>query len=249
MSHTPIGNIIAGPVPIVVGTISSREALECFGTVPKDLCDVAEVRLDEIGEFDGWIEACERIESVGVPTMTTIRLASEGGKWARRSNERLALFDRAIKTLAAVDVEFKSDILKDVSSQAKAMGKAVIVSFHDFNETPTESSLLEVIKSAAEHATVVKVSTMVRTESDIATLKGLLDADFGVPLCVIGMGALGTRTRTAFPVLGSALTYGYLDAPSAPGQLPATILVDYLRLNLPAYNQQFVVRKEILEFA
>jgi 3-dehydroquinate dehydratase len=50
------------------------------------------------------------------------------------------------------------------------------------------------------------------------------------------MGALGKQTRTAFPKLGSCLTYGYLDKPAAPGQLAAAALVRRLKKLLPGYN-------------
>ena len=61
------------------------------------------------------------------------------------------------------------------------------------------------------------------------SLKQLLAKDWGLPLCVIGMGTLGTPTRTDFPRLGSCLTYGYLDTPVAPGQLSARARLDHLR--------------------
>ena len=42
------------------------------------------------------------------------------------------------------------------------------------------------------------------------------------------MGPLGPQTRIDFPKLGSCLTYGYLDAPVAPGQVSARELMRQL---------------------
>jgi len=46
---------------------------------------------------------------------------------------------------------------------------------------------------------------------------------------VIGMGEAWKQTRLSFPKLGSCLTYGYLDKPTAPGQESAAELVRQLR--------------------
>jgi len=54
------------------------------------------------------------------------------------------------------------------------------------------------------------------------------------PLCVIGMGNAWKQTRVSFPKLGSCLTYGYLDQPTAPGQVSAAELVRQLREHLKA---------------
>ncbi len=70
---------------------------------------------------------------------------------------------------------------------------------------------------------------MVKSSRHIATLEGLLSDDWSVPLCVIGMGPLGTPTRLSFATAGSCLTYGYLDKPAAPGQWPAKELYAALR--------------------
>jgi 3-dehydroquinate dehydratase len=44
------------------------------------------------------------------------------------------------------------------------------------------------------------------------------------------MGDAWKQTRIAFPKLGSCLAYGYLDKPTAPGQVSAAELVRQLRV-------------------
>jgi hypothetical protein len=78
----------------------------------------------------------------------------------------------------------------------------------------------------------------------VETLQGLLAEPLEKPLCIIGMGPLGTETRVAFSLVGSCLTYGYLDKPSAPGQMSAARLVERLRNLNPDYNQDYLARKQ-----
>jgi 3-dehydroquinate dehydratase len=59
------------------------------------------------------------------------------------------------------------------------------------------------------------------------------------------MGAEGTKTRTILPSLGASLTYGHIDGISAPGQLRADELVNFLQLNNPEYDQSRIRRKKL----
>ena len=43
------------------------------------------------------------------------------------------------------------------------------------------------------------------------------------------MGEAWKQTRVLFPKLGSCLTYGFLDKPTAPGQMSAEELLRQLR--------------------
>ena len=193
-------------------------------------------------------KSCLVIEERGIPTLLTMRTVSEGGKCALSPKDLVKVFQQALTVVSAVDVEAKSTLVEEVSKLASDAGKLTLVSYHDFKETPPLEKLKQVIEKAREHAGIVKISTMVKSLSDIKLLQSLLDLETSVPLCVIGMGPIGTRTRTSFPTLGSALTYGYVDIPSAPGQLPASSLVDHLRSVMAKYNEDFIGRHEVLEF-
>jgi 3-dehydroquinate dehydratase I len=224
-----------GVPPLVVGTLLSFPS-GSLAAEASSACDVVEVRLDHILPDPDWLERARLIEQHAAPVILTLRLKPEGGKWAD-DVERLPIFKTALETLSAVDIEFASKIRDQVCELAKACGKICIVSHHDFNKTPPLAELQSVISEAKRLASIVKVTTMIRDSKDIETLRALLAAQQNVPLCVMGMGPLGTDTRVTFPTLGSYLTYGYLDKPAAPGQLPAKALVDQLRRRMPAYRQ------------
>jgi 3-dehydroquinate dehydratase-1 len=229
MRTAQFGSLTVGDVPRVIGTISSFESLQRFAGGKDHSCDIAEIRVDEIGVETAWLPEARRIEVSGTPVIVTLRSATEGGKSTLPNEQRLGLLRDALSHVSAVDVELKSGLAPKLAALAQNQNKGLLVSFHDFERTPPFGELADLIRDAATHASVVKISTMVRSNADIDVLKQLLAKDWGLPLCVIGMGTLGTPTRTDFPRLGSCLTYGYLDTPVAPGQLSARALLDHLR--------------------
>ena len=77
-------------------------------------------------------------------------------------------------------------------------------------------------------ADLVLCDIFMPNKSGVATLRSLFHENCPAALCVMGMGALGPQTRVEFPKLGSCLTYGYLDAPVAPGQVSARELMRQL---------------------
>ena len=226
MNTVHIGHVELGRVPRVVGTITSRASLPVSGLAPKYDCAIVEVRLDLIGsDTPRWLAQCQAIESAGYPVLLTLRLANEGGKWMGPDQNRLPYITSAQEAVSCVDVEFLSGICGAVCDKAAQLGKPVVVSYHNFQRTPTLAELENILeKMRALPAAIPKLTTMVTQEADIATLKALLAKHRDKPLCIIGMGAKATETRVSFPLLGSCLTYGYIDSPSAPGQFSASEL-------------------------
>jgi 3-dehydroquinate dehydratase-1 len=216
--QTRFGSLLLGLTPKVVGTISLPATLNQPGPFP---CDIVELRLDLLGATS--------VRPLAQPTIATIRLASEGGRWTKPDADRLPLFADALQTATAVDIEYRSPLLKQISALACRLQRALVVSYHDFERTPPLTELQQVIRTAANYGTVVKIATRTETEDDVATLRALFAEQCSASVCLLGMGALGPRTRQEFPRLGSCLTYGYLDAPVAPGQVAAAELMETLR--------------------
>ena len=228
--QTRFGKFALGSIPRVVGTVSQAETLVQLAAVTNRDCDIVEIRLDLIGpNTPRWVEHAQAIEARGLPVIVTIRLAEEGGQWKQPDEERLPLFDTALHDLTAVDIELRSPILGEVSALASRHECALIVSYHDFKQTPPIEDLRKVMAAAANFGSVVKIVTFTRTDEDVAILRTLLHEKSSTPLCVMGMGPLGPQTRVKFPKLGSCLAYGYLDAPIAPNQVPASDLMQQLK--------------------
>ena len=229
-AQTKLGNFVLGTTPRVVGTVSQADTLAKLAGAGTHDCDIVEIRLDLIGaDTPGWLEQAKAIEAQGVPVIVTIRLAAEGGKWMQPDEARLPLFQAALEHLSAADVEFHSPLLEKISALAARHQKALIVSCHDFHKTPPVDELRQIIRKASDCGTVVKIATLVQTDTDLATVRELLSEKWPARICLLGMGKFGPQTRTLFPKLGSCLTYGYLDAPVAPGQVRASELMRQLR--------------------
>jgi 3-dehydroquinate dehydratase-1 len=190
------------------------------------------VRLDKIVRPSDWLQRCVRLQSSGKPVLLTVRLAVEGGNWKNDDESRLDIYQHGLEELAAVDVELSSVICREVAREASRLKKASVISFHDFQRTPPLRELCAIVEKAHKTGSIAKVSTMIKQASDVDVLRSLLRRRWDKPLCVIGMGRPWSKTRIEFATLGSCLTYGYLDKPTAPGQMSAAELMRRLRRSL-----------------
>jgi len=223
--------LAVGAAPRVVGTLSSLSLRRALSG------DIVEVRLDKIDYGPDWLARCVAIQSSGKPVLLTIRLRAEGGAWEAGDAQRLEIYQQGMRELAAVDVELRSTICRKVAREAARLQKASVISFHDFKKTPPLRELCAIVTEAQSVGSIVKISTLIRRESDVDALRSLLRRRWAKPLCVIGMGRAWSETRILFPALGSCLAYGYMDKPAAPGQLSASELVRRLRRALAATRQ------------
>jgi len=217
--RTATTEVVVGPEPRVVGTLSMLPPnCELAG-------DIVEVRLDKMARPFDWLKHCAAIQSGGKPVLLTVRLRSEGGDWETDDEQRLELYKEGLQELAAVDVELSSVMSREVVREAVRLKKATVISFHDFEKTPPLKELCAIVEKAHAIGSIAKVSTMIKHASDVDVLRSLLRQRWEKPICVIGMGQAWSKTRIEFATLGSCLTYGYLDKPTAPGQISARELV------------------------
>ncbi len=220
-----------GHDPRIVGIISNLQTVPAFLSNPKPECDIVELRLDRIGvETADWSDAAHAIEDKGIPVIATLRIPEEGGNWEGADEERRPHLLQALEQCACVDIELRSPLFPELADCAARHNKALIVSHHDYEKTPPSSELQEVMTRAAlNDRCIVKIAVRVNDASDIERLRDLLiNPPVATPLCIIGMGDLGTPTRIEFPKLGSCLAYGHLDESTAPGQLSCRALADKL---------------------
>jgi 3-dehydroquinate dehydratase-1 len=215
--------LAVGLVPRVVGTLSTlTPKVKLSG-------DIVEVRLDKLARPSDWLKRCAALQSAGKPVLLTVRLRAEGGNWEADDETRLEIYKQALQELAAVDVELSSVISRAVGREAARLKKASVISFHDFEKTPLLRELCTIVEKAHKIGSIAKVSTMIMQASDADVLRSLLGRRWTKPLCVIGMGKTWSKTRIEFATLGSCLTYGYIDKPTAPGQISAAELARRLR--------------------
>jgi 3-dehydroquinate dehydratase-1 len=120
-----------------------------------------------------------------------------------------------------VDLEIDAScaFLDALIPYAKAKGCKVILSYHDFEATPSEDTLrLTVIEALACGADLVKIAALVHTPQDAARLLALYAHYTGI--VAFGMGERGRFTRLAALRLGAPFMYVSPDGagPTAPGQ-------------------------------
>jgi 3-dehydroquinate dehydratase-1 len=237
--------------PLVVGTVTPA-GLDALASLPAAarVADIIEARLDlamaettpggdptPLPDVRRFMPLCRRLGETGTPVLATLRLVADGGRWTADA-ARLPLFDAALSDggCAWVDIEIESVIADHVIRLARRAGARVIVSHHDFGGTATADALEEIVDRARRlGADVVKLATHVDSLEAHDRLLELLRRHRHHALAVIGMGAVGRPLRTYLPAIGSRLTYGFVDASAAPGQVPVRELVSRLVADCTAY--------------
>ncbi len=250
MKIVMLGRLAVGAIPRIVGTISSRDGLGGLDARRPLPCDIVEVRLDKIRPPDDrWMDKCASIEAAGYPVIVTVRAENEGGKWSGSAGERAAILERALPYVSAVDIELRNGVPAGLREDAGRKGVRLILSFHDFARTPAIGELREMVREArAAGADIVKIAAMVNSAADIAVLSLLASGERGEgPVCAIGMGKRGVSSRLSLPAAGSALAYGYVDRPCAPGQLPCAVLCRRLSGTMPAFKEDLIARGRLPE--
>ena len=178
------------------------------------------------------------------PVLLTCRTAAEGGRAQLDDTAYGSLLRSVLDGLTewvperrpvAIDVEVQRGCLPQVCTQAHGLGVDVVASFHDFETTPADEALEEVLaRMAREGADLAKIAVWPTSTDDVARLLGVCaratagageGTGLGVPVAAMSMGALGAVSRVA-PAFGSALTFAVVPdeqgqaRASAPGQLP-----------------------------
>ncbi len=232
----PLGN---GP-RIVVGFSDTASDILLKET-DKNGLDIAELRIDQYASFTAG-HVLQEARRVGhyFPTIATIRLKREGGNWDLPEAKRWTLLKKILPEVCAVDIELSAEsILPDVVESAHAAQKLVLISHHNFDQTPALTELNKIAERAkSSGADIVKVAAFARNQGDILTLAEFTLANRAKNLVTIAMGPLGMISRVFFPALGSILTYAYLERPMAPGQIDYVETFNWLKRFYPEFHQE-----------
>ncbi len=144
-------------------------------------------------------------------------------------DERKALLITMAQAHAAdlIDVEYLSyENPSRLIERLHERGALVVVSHHDFNETPSRTVMRELMSQMADvDGDIVKLAVMPTGMQDVSNLLSVTDLFAqdhpGVPVITMSMGDLGVLSRVGGFMFGSAVTFATDgDAASAPGQLP-----------------------------
>jgi 3-dehydroquinate dehydratase-1 len=183
--------------------------------------DIIEVRLDSLKNHEhiADIPRCSK-----TPLIATNKSMELQGSFSGSETERQKiLVDAANNCFTYVDVDLGTPNQTELMRKLHEAGAKVIVSFHDFLQTPTLSELGRVLdEEVALGADVCKIVTTARTvEDNVITLDLVSNASKKAKLVCFAMGELGKPSRFLSPVFGAFFTFASVDEKrkTAKGQL------------------------------
>ena len=189
------------------------------------LADLIELRVDYLKNP----ELSQLLHNRQKPFIVTNRRREEGGRFQGDEEARVRILKEAVRLgVDYVDIEVSSErsFIQNLMIQKKARrrGTKVILSFHDFQRTPSRGDLQKLYDRMARWgADVVKIVTFARSWEDNLNVLGLIPRarERGQKITAFCMGEEGRMSRVMAPLLGGTWTYASLSRHkvSAPGQM------------------------------
>lgn len=193
--------------------------------------DIIELRIDQFKkkDIDHIIKIANKVKEKGFIALATVRSKLEGGTDIS-DEERLKIFKSISDYVDMVDIEYTSfGINKQVIDFYHEKGKAVIMSYHDFDKTPSDDYIQAIIDESKKlGADIVKYAFKANNFEDVARVMCITHKNKDKNLVAILMGDYGKVSRLIAPVFGSMITYTYIGQSFAPGQIEAEKLNELL---------------------
>ena len=181
--------------------------------------EYAEVRFDFL-RIEDIPEAIDIIKEDMDRIVCTLRPETEGGKFSESEKERASI----LKLIAEynpflLDVEFDT-IRRDLSLKRylRASGTRLLISWHDFEETPSSIKLVRKMGQMGRFSSNVKLVCTARSIADSNRMLELYSKKRECNLISFAMGDFGRFSRILCLYLGSPYTYVSLGRAVAPGQ-------------------------------
>jgi len=244
-----IGKVELGKIPRIAIAVTDKEENKIIKSL---FVDILEIRVDQFKKLDP--KHIQKIianrRKIRIPLILTLRSKEEGGQRDISNELKLKIFRENIALVDAVDIELKSPILTEVVKVAKKNKKKVIISSHNFKLTPNDKILRDILDKAKRRgADLVKIAVKANRPEDLTRLLQFTIENKTKNLITISLGEIGSISRLVFPGLGSLITYAYVSRPSGLGQRSFEELKEHLRIYYPQYNQNYIVKSRIIEYA
>jgi 3-dehydroquinate dehydratase I len=218
---------VTARICIAVAQETIEEALKVAGRVAFPL-DVIEIRLDYLREM----HVMPFLAGIKNPLLFTNRPTWEGGRFTGDEDARLVpLLEAVAQEAAYVDLELMAPAqsLKRLQTGMEHASTRLILSWHNFKQTPERPELVDKLKAMQENgAHIGKVVTMASDFHDVLRVLQLQEdaARMNFPLIAFCMGRPGVISRLATLELGGFMTYCSANdgEATAPGQLSAAAL-------------------------
>jgi len=180
--------------------------------------DYAEIRFDFLNP-NLVPDALQQIKKDLRKCVCTLRPVSEGGKFEGDEKNRISI----IKLIAEynpflLDVELNTlSKNKNLRRYLKNTGTDILVSWHNFKQTPSNSALKKKLTQMKKISNNIKIVTMAKSINDATQVLSLYKNN-NTKLIAFSMGNYGRISRILCLFLGSPYTYASLGKPIAPGQ-------------------------------
>ncbi|WP_226986928.1 type I 3-dehydroquinate dehydratase [Candidatus Nitrososphaera evergladensis] len=182
--------------------------------------DFIEARLDFIVAQDQVMQAADGIDKDRA--VFTLRSKSQGGRFSGTEQERVKLLRKlAEKRPMLLDVELETLQANDnLADYLELASIPTLVSWHDFEKTPPNDNLADIITEMRLYSNYVKIVTTANSVEDSVRLMSLYEnAMLGLHPIIFAMGEAGVMTRVLCALYGAPYTYAAVEKAVAPGQL------------------------------
>lgn len=231
------GAVIGGPSPLIclplVGDTRKKVLEEAAGLVDlqPDLLEWRVDAYDKVEDVNDCLSSLTELrEAIGnIPLIFTCRIDLEGGFKKISQERRLELFTAVMESgnVDIVDVELcnENNFVQAIKERAKASDVKVILSYHNFQETPSESFIYaKLLEAQIAGADISKLAVMPKDYGDVLTLLNATNKarneTVQLPIITMSMGPEGGISRLAGGLFGSDITFAIGMQASAPGQIP-----------------------------
>lgn len=180
--------------------------------------DFIEARLDFIAP-EHVMQAADGIDKDRA--VFTLRSKNQGGRFSGTEEERVKLLRKlAEKRPMLVDVELETLQANDnLADYLELASIPTLVSWHDFEKTPPNDEIADIITEMRLYSNYVKVVTTAKSIEDSVRLMSLYENSLGLHPIIFAMGEAGVVTRVLCALYGAPYTYAALEKAVAPGQL------------------------------
>ncbi|WP_457644210.1 type I 3-dehydroquinate dehydratase [Persephonella sp.] len=220
-----------GKKPLIALPLDDLDVERKLDEAVKKEVDLIELRVDMFSSLqpDYLKGIAKKVKDKGFGVIGTVRSSEEGGSRKLSDLERKDLFELISDYSDILDIELRSEGLHDyMIDLCRKKGILLLVSYHDFEKTPSEDDIQQIIDKSS-FGDIVKYAFMVRDVEDVGRILSVTHRNRDKKLVAIGMGDLGRITRVAGFFFGSLITYTYIGESVAPGQIEAEELVKELK--------------------
>ncbi len=213
-----------------VGVVATPKGLR-FLRAPRVPCDLIELRLDHLlarAAPSGLV--LDALAARRHPVLFTLRAPGEGGAVPVSDADRAAILPLFLPRIDALDVELAhATALAGALAAARARRIPLILSAHFFRKAPDAATLQATLRAMRLHRPgISKIAAFCPSQAALSVLLAVQREHRHRHVALMGMGPLAGESRIALAAAGACLTYGYLDAPTAPGQPSAASLPNAL---------------------